>query len=266
VKKTASAQALPVWCMLTDQGRVRENNEDALTVDAAHGLAVLADGMGGYNAGEVASAMAVEIVGSELGQWLGQASDAVAPEEIARAMESCVARANLAIFQASCAHAAQAGMGTTLVVAALRRRTLLIGHIGDSRAYRLRHGALTQLTHDHSLLQDEIDLGLISEEDAEFSASRGLLTRALGVEEAAPLDVQTQDVAPGDLYLLCSDGLTDMLKPSEMAAALAARGSLPSRAQRLVDMANAKGGRDNVSLVLCQIPGGASRNQKTVKK
>jgi protein phosphatase len=215
---------------------------------------VLADGMGGYNAGEVASAMAVERIGGELGQWLDQAGAAAPPGEIIRAMQTCVAHANHAIFEAACAKAACAGMGTTLVVAVLRGPALVIGHIGDSRAYRLRHGAFAQLTRDHSLLQEQLDLGLLSEEEAPYAASRGLLTRALGVEETVLLDVQTQSVTPGDVYLLCSDGLTDMLSETALAAALAAEAPLPERAQSLLDQANAAGGRDNISLVLCQIP------------
>jgi protein phosphatase len=246
---------LAVWCALTDVGHVRENNEDAVTVDPARGLAVLADGMGGYNAGEVASTMTVDLVMEPLGQWLEKAGAAARPRAIARTMQTCVARANRAIFQAACQNADYEGMGTTLVVAALHGKTMLIGHIGDSRAYRLRRGVLQQLTRDHTLLQEQIDMGLISEEEALFSPYRGLLTQALGVQENVPLDVQTQTVEPGDLYLLCSDGLTDMLDEHELAAALAGDTPLTAQAQTLLDRANAEGGYDNISLILCRVPG-----------
>ena len=247
---------LAVWCALTDAGHVRDCNEDAVAVDPARGLAVLADGMGGYSAGEVASAMAVEQVLERLGQWLDQAGAAAQPHEIAGAMQTCVAHANRAIFQAACENAEYEGMGTTLVVAALHGKTLLIGHIGDSRAYRLRGGALQQLTGDHTLLQEQIDLGLMTEEEAVHSPHRGLLTRALGVEETVPLDVQTLAVEPGDLYLLCSDGLTDMLADADLAAVLAGDAPLTVQAQTLLDMANAEGGYDNISLILCRVRGG----------
>jgi len=246
---------LAVWCALTDAGHVRDINEDAVAVDPARGLAVLADGMGGYNAGEIASSMAIELVGSQLGQWLDQAGAAVQSHEIANAIQTCAAHANRAIFEAACTHTDYEGMGTTLVVAVLRGSTLLIGHIGDSRAYRLRRGVLQQLTDDHSLLQEQLDLGLITEEEAAFSPHRGLLTRALGVEEDAPLDVQMQTVEPGDLYLLCSDGLTDMLDDSDLTTALKGNVPLTAQAQTLLDLANAQGGFDNISLILCRVPG-----------
>jgi len=246
---------LAVWCALTDAGHVRDTNEDAVTVDPARGVAVLADGMGGYNAGEIASAMATELVSSQLGQWLDQAGAAAQPHEIASAMQTCAAHANQAIFEAASTHADYEGMGTTLVVAVLHGNMLLIGHVGDSRAYRLRGGVLQQLTGDHSLLQEQLDLGLITEEEAAFSPHRGLLTRALGVEEEASLDVQMQTVEPGDLYLLCSDGLTDMLDDSDLAAALDGNAPLTAQAQTLLDLANAQGGYDNISLILCRVPG-----------
>ena len=243
-----------VWCACTDTGHVRDNNEDAVAVDPARGLAVLADGMGGYNAGEVASTMAVELVMEQLGQWLEKVGAAARPQAIARAMQTCVAHANRAIFEAACENADCEGMGTTLVAAALHGKNLLIGHIGDSRAYRLRGGVLQQLTRDHTLLQEQIDMGLISEEEAAFYPYRGLLTQALGVQENAPLDVLTQTVEPGDLYLLCSDGLTDMLDNATLAAALASDAPLTAMAQTLLDMANAEGGHDNISLILFRLP------------
>ena len=146
----------------TDRGRVRANNEDSVALDESAALVVLADGMGGYNAGEVASGMATTFVKSELGRWLADSGITVGDHEVRRAMDICVDNANRAIFNAANTHAQYAGMGTTLVVGVFRGDRLLLGHIGDSRGYRWRDGMLVQITRDHSLLQEQIDAGLIS--------------------------------------------------------------------------------------------------------
>ncbi len=233
---------------LTDVGRQRANNEDAVRVDPAHGVAVLADGMGGYNAGEVASAMAVDLIGADMARWLAQAEGGA--RDVRRAMEISVDNANRAIFEAANTHDAYAGMGTTLVMAVLRNDVAVIGHVGDSRAYRWRQGSLVQLTRDHSLLQEQIDIGLITPAEAAVSSNRNLVTRALGVEDTVLLDLLETGMAAGDVLLLCSDGLNDMLHDDAIAAVLASDEPLPVRCQQLVDEANARGGRDNVSVVL----------------
>ena len=148
----------------TDRGRIRNNNEDSVALDEPAGLMVLADGMGGYNAGEVASGMATAFIQRELGQWLTEAGPEASDREVRRAMDVCVDNANRAIFNAAHAEPQYAGMGTTLVVGVFRGSRLLLGHIGDSRAYRWRDDRLMQLTRDHSLLQEQIDAGLISPE------------------------------------------------------------------------------------------------------
>ena len=162
----------------TDTGRARSNNEDAVAVHESAGLLALADGMGGYNAGEVASSMVTSFIKSELGRWLEEASENATDAEVRRAMDICVDNANRAIFNAANSNPQYAGMGTTLVVAVFRAGRLLLGHVGDSRAYRLRGGRLTQATRDHSLLQEQIDAGLITTEQASFSANKNLVTRA----------------------------------------------------------------------------------------
>ena len=235
---------------LSDVGRVRTNNEDAVMVDAAHGVAVLADGMGGYNAGEVASALAVEMISAELGRWLQQASAVATMRDVRRAMEICVDNANRAIFDAANTHAAYAGMGTTLAMAVAHGGKFVIGHVGDSRAYRLREGVLEQLTRDHSLLQEQVDIGLITPEEAAASGNRNLVTRALGVEDTVLLDVREVDVLCDDQLLLCSDGLNDMVRNDEIAEILAADLTLDAKCQRLVGLANERGGRDNISVVI----------------
>jgi protein phosphatase len=243
------------YSALTDVGRVRANNEDAVLLDRQHGIVVLADGMGGYNAGEVASALAVEQIGAQLANWLlAQSGRPVTVRDLRRAMEICVDNANRAIFESSHANPDYAGMGATLVMAAPLGATLVVGHVGDSRAYRWRAGSLARLTRDHSLLQEHIDAGLITPEEAAVSSYRSLVTRALGVEDTVLLDVQEVPVDPGDVFLLCSDGLTDMLTDDDLAASLGAAEPLDALGQRLVDMANENGGRDNVSVALIRAP------------
>jgi protein phosphatase len=151
------------FCTRTDPGLARENNEDSVTVDEPTRLGILADGMGGYNAGEVASGMATTFIKSELGRWLAQAGRHANAREVRRAMEICVDNANRAIFNAANSNPQYAGMGTTLVVAVFRDDRVLLGHVGDSRCYRLRRGELELLTRDHSLLQEQLDAGFIQE-------------------------------------------------------------------------------------------------------
>ena len=247
------------YSSLSDVGRQRANNEDAVLVDAERGIVVLADGMGGYNAGEVASALAVDMVVRELRGWLDLAVDRASVRDVRRAMEICVDLANRQIFEAANTHAAYSGMGTTLVMAVLHGDILIAGHVGDSRLYRWRGGVLQQITRDHSLLQEQLDIGLITPEEAEHSGNRNLVTRALGVEDTVLLDVREVPVLPGDLFLLCSDGLNDMLTDEDIAATLASGLSLSVLAVRLVEEANERGGRDNVTVALI-------RSKETPKK
>jgi protein phosphatase len=241
----------------TDTGRARNNNEDSVAVDEESRLIVLADGMGGYNAGEVASGMATSFIKSELGRWLSEASDNASDTDVRRAMDICVDNANRAIFNAANSNPQYAGMGTTLVVGVFREGRLLMGHVGDSRGYRLRGGRLAQITHDHSLLQEQIDSGLITAEQAAFSANKNLVTRAVGVEDTVLLETHLHDVMPGDLYLLCSDGLSDMLDDESIAQLLQGSDSLSEVGAALVDAANDAGGKDNISVVLARVRGPA---------
>ena len=241
-----------------DPGRTRSNNEDSVATDDGVSLAVLADGMGGYNAGEVASNMATSFIRTELGRWLREASAQASDAEVRRAMDICVDNANRAIFNAANANPQYAGMGTTLVVALFRDAKLMLGHVGDSRCYRLREGRLQQITRDHSLLQEQIDAGLITAEQAAFSANKNLVTRAVGVEDTVMLETHQHDVLPGDLYLLCSDGLSDMLDDDGITEVLLAHESLQSGARALIDAANEAGGRDNISVILGRASGEAT--------
>lgn len=242
----------------TDTGRVRSNNEDSVALDEAHGVAVLADGMGGYAAGEVASGMACDFIRAELGRWLGEASVAATDGDVRRAMDICVDNANRAIFGAASSNPTYAGMGTTLVLGVFRSGRLLMGHIGDSRAYRWRAGVLQQITKDHSLLQEQIDAGILTPEQAQYSANKNLVTRALGVEDVVLLECHQHDLQHGDLILMCSDGLSDMLTDPEITGVLAAcPPSLPEMGDALVAAANEAGGRDNIAVVLVRAQGDA---------
>jgi PPM family protein phosphatase len=239
----------------TDTGRSRNNNEDSVAVHEESGLIVLADGMGGYNAGEVASGMATSFIKTELGRWLQEASSTASDSDVRRAMDICVDNANRAIFNASNSNPQYAGMGTTLVVGAFRDGRLLLGHVGDSRGYRLRAGKLAQITHDHSLLQEQIDSGLITPEQAAFSANKNLVTRAVGVEDTVLLETHLHEVVPGDIYLLCSDGLSDMIDDPRIAQVLQAHDTLEDMGGGLIDAANDAGGKDNIAVVLVRVRG-----------
>ena len=242
----------------TDTGRARNNNEDSVAVDETSHLVVLADGMGGYNAGEVASGMATSFIKTELGRWLAEASDNASDTDVRRAMDICVDNANRAIFNAANSNPQYAGMGTTLVLAVFRGQRLLVGHVGDSRAYRLRAGLLQQITRDHSLLQEQIDAGLITPEQAAFSANKNLVTRAVGVEDTVLLETHLHSVQPGDVLLLCSDGLSDMLDDAGITQLLQMHETLAAAGTALVEAANDAGGKDNISLILARCAAAAS--------
>lgn len=241
------------FCAKTDPGRARDNNEDSVAFDEATLTAVLADGMGGYNAGEIASGMATAFIKSELSRWLAEAGDSAKAKEVRRAMEICVDNANRSIFNSANSNSHYAGMGTTLVVGVFRDDKLVIGHIGDSRCYRLRDGELEQITKDHSLLQEQMDAGLITPEQAATSAIKNLVTRALGVDDTVLLEVNEHAVQAGDVYLMCSDGLSDMIEDAAIAKIVASEGVLEEKAKQLIDLANENGGRDNISVLMVEV-------------
>lgn len=240
-------------CTDTDPGLVRDNNEDAVAFDTQTGLCLLADGMGGHNAGEIASGMACTFIKSEMSRWLSQVGLHANSKEVKRAMEICVQNANHSIFTAANCNPQYTGMGTTLVVGVFRAGRLILGHIGDSRCYRLRGGGFQQITKDHSLLQEQIDAGWITTEQALTSANQNLVTRALGVEDSVMLDVTEHRVEVGDIYLMCSDGLSDMVRIESIADIMLGNATLEQKATRLIAAANAGGGRDNISVVVTHV-------------
>jgi len=243
----------------TDPGLARGNNEDSVALDASTQLVVLADGMGGYNAGEVASGMATAFIKSEMSRWLEEVGPTASAREVRRALEICVGNANRSIYYAANSNPQYAGMGTTLVVGVFQEDRLILGHIGDSRCYRLRGQELTQITKDHSLLQEQLDAGLITPEQAATSMNKNLVTRALGVEEAVVLETNEYSTEFGDIYLMCSDGLSDMITDEDIAVIMRGEAELEAKAKALVDAANASGGRDNISVLLAQAKDGQNK-------
>lgn len=244
----------------TDPGLLRPHNEDAVFGDAELGLAILADGMGGYSAGEVASGMATALLAGSLIGTLDdrepQQIDGAGVRVAHRQLRDRINDANAEIYFAGQEQPKFAGMGTTLVVGWFYDNFLTVAHIGDSRLYRLRGNIFDRLTRDHSLLQEQLDSGIISVEDARFSLNKNLVTRALGVELAAEPEIRDFPVEPGDVYLLCSDGLTDMVDDLEIGLTLRDFRNNPVGAvDELVHMANENGGRDNVSVVVVKVRG-----------
>lgn len=244
----------------TDPGMVRTNNEDSVMANAIGGIVVLADGMGGYNAGEVASGMATALLGTELEKaFVAKApgsKDAAGVPWVHSVLEVEVARANGAIYQAAQSQPQYAGMGTTLVVGVFHDNSVTVAHIGDSRLYRLRGEDFRQITRDHSLLQEQIDSGMITVEQAKHSQNKNLVTRAVGVDPAVEPEIHDYDVQPGDVWLFCSDGLNDMVEDDEISMTLGAlSANLELCATQLIQMANDNGGRDNVSVILVKVKG-----------
>ena len=238
---------------------VRDHNEDAIGSDADIGLLVLADGMGGYNAGEVASGIAVQTV-TELateGANREERDDRDPTTGMLRqtiVLRDAISRANKIIYQTAQSQTHCEGMGTTLVAAMFYDNKISIAHVGDSRAYRLRNGQFEQITLDHSLLQELVDRGFYSEEEAQRSTNRNYVTRALGVEPMVEVEVNEYDVLPGDLYLLCSDGLSDMVEDEDIHLTISTfNDSLDVVGQQLVQLANDHGGRDNISIMMAEI-------------
>lgn len=257
---------------ITDPGMVRDHNEDCFLILPQKGLAILADGMGGHLAGEVASSLAVNVISRYLTDNLSRArksrrgADGFSAE--ATTVLKAVELANGTIYETSRSRPEFSGMGTTVVVTIFRANKLCVAHVGDSRLYRLRHGTLTQLTEDHSMVQELLRQGHITAEEARTSNARNLVTRALGVDATVRPDIQEYTVQAGDKYLLCSDGLNDVLTDDDIQSMLSHYGTdLEDAISRMVMVVNAKGGPDNVSVVAVRTDKSpASRVKKTRRK
>jgi protein phosphatase len=243
----------------THPGMVRAHNEDSVASEPSCGLVVLADGMGGYNAGEVASGIAVSVVVTEVSHHLLNASPVEHGENDGEELGVSLLRSNIQKANASIYHAAHsqpqyAGMGTTIVTALFYDNRVAVGHVGDSRMYRLRGEVLETITRDHSLLQEQIDSGMITIGDARLSKNKNLVTRAVGIDADVEPEIHMHDVMVGDIYMLCSDGLNDMVEDEDIQSTLyALQNNLPLAASQLIQLANDNGGRDNVSVILVKV-------------
>jgi len=242
----------------TDTGRVREHNEDTIASDVDVGLLVLADGMGGYNAGEVASGIAVKTITNLVREGLaredlGALDRATGLTRPSIVLRDAITRANKIIYQTARSQAECEGMGTTVVAALFYDNKISIAHVGDSRLYRQRGSQISQVTMDHSLLQELVDRGFYSPEEAQRAANNDYVTRALGVEPQVEVEVQEHPVDKGDIFILCSDGLSDMVEDEDIRLTISTFGAnLDTVAKQLIQLANENGGRDNVSVVLAQ--------------
>lgn len=236
---------------LTDEGLVREHNEDCISWFPESGLAILADGMGGHNAGEVASELAVASISAALDEVLSPDVKDVCDMDFKEVVHEAVVFANDEINKHAKIHPECAGMGTTIVMTLFHNNSVILASVGDSRIYRFRKGELKQVTTDHSLVQEMIDNGYMSEEEAINSTNRNLITRALGIAEEVKVDVAQDDFEKDDIYLLCSDGLSDMITDDIIFSVLVkSRNDLKRASEELVSLAKEHGGHDNVSVIL----------------
>ncbi len=252
---TAISPALLDIAAETDVGLIRNLNEDSIAANPRLGLLVLADGMGGYKAGNVASALATSSIMEVVEEGLKKDAGA----DPAALLRKAVKGANRLIYEASRKLAERGAgqeqvMGSTAALLMLRDGQIALAHVGDSRIYRLRNGRIELLTHDHSLLQEQIDLGIVSARDAETSHNRHLVTRGLGLQPDVHVTLGGGAAQIGDVYLICSDGLNDMVDDADIELVLnSLQANLPLAAKQLVMIANDNGGEDNISVILAKI-------------
>ena len=256
----------------TDTGMVRNKNEDAIGYDSALGLVVLADGMGGHRGGEIASSLAVDTVINLVQQRLpgitsGEVDDASGFSRESICIQDAVVAANELVFKTAEANPEHKGMGTTIVVLQFYNNSFSLAHIGDSRCYRVRNDRIEQITKDHSLLQELIDRGFYTPEEARNSMNKNLVTRALGIDPIVMPDIQEDIVLKNDIYLLCSDGLTDLVEDEDIYLTIKQfSANLEEAAKQLITKANQNGGKDNISVMLCRIDEDFSSRQGWFKK
>ena len=232
----------------THTGMIRTGNEDSFFSDLPHGLFVVADGMGGHAAGEVASDMAVRILSDELRE-AGGLEDQVARELVQQSLQ----RANLAIYQRTLTEVDKQGMGTTVCVLLLHDAQYLIGHVGDSRVYMLRDGALRQITKDHSYVQEQVDAGVLTPEQARYHPYSNVITRCVGANTEVQPDLYAGEVRRGDTFLVASDGLTGMVDDRRLQQLLQSRATAQRVVDALIAEANGRGGLDNITAIVVRV-------------
>jgi serine/threonine protein phosphatase PrpC len=242
---------------LTDQGKVRNNNEDAVWVDEDLGLMIVADGMGGHKAGEVASGLAVTTIRNNFKQLLethsnGEITDKHLSVET-NSLGFCLRMANKMIFDAAELYPQDSGMGTACTAGVIKENRLSLAHVGDTRCYLIRRGELDQLTEDHSLVAEQIKYGVISKDDEAARINQNILTRSLGTEPEVRVDLEEHPLFPGDVLLLCSDGLGKELTNAQVLQTAMETPEPEKLARRLIEMANAAGGRDNITVAVCRV-------------
>jgi PPM family protein phosphatase len=258
--------------LLTDTGRVREHNEDTIGSDADIGLFVLADGMGGYNAGEVASGIAVKTI-VNLVREAFQVQELRGHDKVTGLMRptiilrDAILRANKIIHQTSKTQPQCEGMGTTVVAVLFYDNRAIVAHVGDSRLYRLRGERFEQLTMDHSLLQELVDRGFYSAEEAARSTNKNYVTRALGVEPNVEVEIREHPVQRSDYYVLCSDGLSDMVEDEDIHLTISTfNDNLEVVSRQLVQLSNEHGGRDNISVIMTHVIDSFPARQRILDK
>ena len=232
----------------SDRGLKRSNNEDAFVVRPDLGLCLVADGMGGAAAGELASSIFAETTLEIFSKVEGQSE-----QETLEIVQRAFGWANERILNHVKENPHHQGMGCTAELVVFSDESFVIGHIGDSRTYRFRTGALKQLTRDHSVVQDQLDKGLINPSEARNHPMRNVILRAVGIKESLSLDLVKGKIKSGDLFLLCSDGLTDMVDDTLIQEVLSSTMALPQKVEKLIDLANSAGGYDNITVVLSEV-------------
>lgn len=242
----------------TDVGKKREHNEDSFLENEELGLFAVADGMGGHAGGGIASRLAVEVLERNIvarkaaGDGPFESNEPLERSPLAEVLRNAVEEANTSIFRHALRDPALAGMGTTLTALLLHREHAFFGHVGDSRAYLIRDGVIDQITEDHSMVQEQVRAGLLTEDEARTSRFKNVITRSVGFEERVHVDVMAVASEPGDTFVLCSDGLTSFVEDSEIAEQVA-RWPIPEVPEKLIDLANERGGEDNITVVVVRI-------------
>ncbi|MDO8665583.1 MAG: Stp1/IreP family PP2C-type Ser/Thr phosphatase [Gemmatimonadales bacterium] len=242
----------------TDVGLIRSGNEDNYLMVPERGVFVVADGMGGHAAGEVASDMAVQLISRDLGSFKG-----LAPEDAAARLSQAIRGANAAIFERTLAEHDKRGMGTTATVMVLHSNRYLIGQVGDSRAYLLREGVFHQLTKDHSYVQEQVDAGYLTPEQARTHPYANVITRCVGASGDVLPDIFSGTVRAGDTYLLASDGLTGMVEDDGLASILQTQGTPEKWVDRMVAEANRRGGLDNITCIIVHVDSAGEMQEDT---
>ncbi len=242
---------------LTDQGQSRPNNEDAVWADPVSGLLIVADGMGGHKSGEVASSMAVTTIPSNFKQLTkdgtsGEILDKRFSTETNR-LGFCVKMANQLIFEASKRYPKDHGMGTTCTAALVSGDRLSIAHVGDSRCYLIRRGEIQQLTQDHSLVMEQVRHGLLAKDDAAVRANQNILTRSLGTEAEVKIDLDEHPLFPGDVLVLCSDGVDKEMTEDQILKTVTQTSDPQELVKKLIEQSNAAGGRDNITVAAARV-------------